>query len=225
MRLVADMELDVVARRLDPVDFVGADEEHAAAGLDDEALQPVGGRLEILDELQKPALQIAARSAVHLLTGARDRLPETFAVEGLQQIVQRMDIERAQRVLVVGRHEDDQRHARGADGFDDVEAGRAGHLHVQEHEVRLQPADRLDRLGAVLALGDDLEPVLRRKQRTQPLARERLIIGDYNACSRLVHATREAAPSLPDGAWVKGNSMRTARPSDPSENSRVCSSP
>ena len=37
VRVGADVQLDVVAGRLDPVDLVGADEEHAAAGLDDEA--------------------------------------------------------------------------------------------------------------------------------------------------------------------------------------------
>ena len=85
MRLVADMELDVVARRLDPVDFVGADEEDAAAGLDDEALEPLGVRLEILDELEEPALEIAARSALELLTGARERLVKRSRSNGFSR--------------------------------------------------------------------------------------------------------------------------------------------
>jgi hypothetical protein len=43
------------------------------------------------------------------------------AVEGLQQVVERADLERPQRVLVVRRHEDDERHPVGADGFDHLE--------------------------------------------------------------------------------------------------------
>src|SRR5687767_3358575 len=37
----ADVQLDVIARRFDPVDFVRADEEHASTGLDHESLETV----------------------------------------------------------------------------------------------------------------------------------------------------------------------------------------
>ena len=40
VRLVAEVEPHVVARGLDPVDLVGAQEEHAAAGLDDQPIEP-----------------------------------------------------------------------------------------------------------------------------------------------------------------------------------------
>ena len=74
VRVGADVQLDVVAGRLDPVDLVGAHEEDAAAGLDDEALEPLRVRLEILDELEEAPFEIAVRRTLQLLRG-RARAP------------------------------------------------------------------------------------------------------------------------------------------------------
>ena len=71
VRVGADVQLDVVAGGLDPVDLVGPDEEDAAARLDDEPLEPLRGRLEVLDQLEQPALEVAVRRALELLAGAR----------------------------------------------------------------------------------------------------------------------------------------------------------
>ena len=127
--------------------------------------------------------------------------------------------------MIEGGHEHDERHARRTDGLDDLEAARAGHLDVEEDQVRLQPADGIDRLGPGGALGDDLQPVFRREQRAQPLASERLVVGDEDAHLAVRHATWNAASLGGVGAWWKGNSMRTARPWSSSENSSRCAAP
>src|SRR5204863_160701 len=64
VRVGADVELDVVARGLDPVDLAGADEEDAAARLDDEAIGPRLGRLEVLDDGGEAAFEVAAVRAL-----------------------------------------------------------------------------------------------------------------------------------------------------------------
>ena len=74
----ADVQLDVVAGGFDPVDFVGADEEDAAAGLDDEAFEPLCVRLEILDQLEEAPLEIAVRLALELLPGPYERFVEAL---------------------------------------------------------------------------------------------------------------------------------------------------
>ena len=61
-----------------------------------------------------------------------------------------------------------------------------------------QPPDRVDRLGAGGALGDDLQPLFRCEQRAQPLAGERLVVGDEDAHLPVRHATWNAAS--PGGA-------------------------
>ena len=109
---------------------------------------------------------------------ALQRFGEALAVERLEQVVERADLERAQRVLIVGGHEDHERHALAADGFDHLEAVHLRHLHVEEHEIRLVIDDRRDGFFAVAALADDLDVRLARQQPGQPLPRERLIVHD-----------------------------------------------
>ena len=94
-----------------------------------------------------------------MLPGADERFVKSLAVERLEQVVERVDVEGAQRVVIEGRDEDDERHARGADGLDDFESAGARHLDVEKHQVRLQPADRVDGVGARRALRDELQPL------------------------------------------------------------------
>ncbi len=202
-----------------------ADEEDAAAGLDDESFEPLCVRLEILHELEEAPLEIAIRLTLEILPGAYERFVEALAVERLQQVVERVDVEGAQRVVIERRHKHDERHARRTDGLDDLETARAGHLDVEEDQVRLQPPDGIDRLGPGGALGDDLQPVFRREERAQPLASKGLVIGDEDAHLAVRHATWNAASLGGVGAWWKGNSSRTARPLVSSENSIRCAAP
>ena len=88
------MQADVVAGRLDPVDLVRAQEEQPPARLHD---QPLGARLiapQVLDQRQQPAAEVAGLVALDLLAGALQRLGEALAVERLQQVVERADLER-----------------------------------------------------------------------------------------------------------------------------------
>src|SRR6185436_8241490 len=70
MRGRSDMKADVIARRLDPIDLVGAQEEQTPSGLHD---QTIGSRLiapQILDEREQTPAQITALVAFDLLPGA-----------------------------------------------------------------------------------------------------------------------------------------------------------
>ena len=136
--------------------------------------------------------------ALELLAGADERLLEALAVEWLEQVVERVDVEGAQRVVIEGGHEDDERHARGADGLDDLESAGAGHLDVEKDQVRLQASDGVDRLGAGGALGHEFQPVFGREERAQPLAGQRLVVGDEDTHLAVRHATWNAAS--PGGA-------------------------
>ena len=112
---------------------------------------------------------------------------ETIAAERLEQVIERVHFERAQRVLVVGGDEDDRRHPLGADRVDHAEAVDAGHLDVEEDEVRRLVLDGRDRLRAVAALADDFDVLFLLQQRQHALARDRLVVNDQG--SDLVHAT------------------------------------
>ena len=74
---------------------------------------------------------------------------------------------------------------------------------------------------------DDFQPVFRLEQHPEPLARERLVIGDQHTDARtawIAHATRAAA-SVGMAERCIGSAMRTVRPPSPSENSSFCASP
>ena len=137
------------------------------------------------------------------MTRAGQRLEKPIAVERLQQVVECMDVERLERVLVEGRDEHEERQRFAAEGRDDVEPAGARHLDVEEDEIGLRAADRVDRVEAVLALGDHLESLLPVKEHPQPLAGERLVVRDDDARGGSIgrHATRAASSSPEDADW------------------------
>ena len=97
-----------------------------------------------------------------------------------------MDLERLQRVLVVGGHEDHHRHLLGTDLPDHAEAIDGGHLHVEEHELGRELLDRVDGLHAVGALPHDLDVGFLREQ---PAIRSRAI-GSSSTTSVRILVTR-----------------------------------
>ena len=89
-----------------------------------------------------------------------------------------MLLERLQRVAIERGHEDHHRHRAGLEAAQHLEAVDLGHLHVEEQDVGPLAADRVDRLGAVAALGDDGEISSPREQQPQRLPRQRLVVHD-----------------------------------------------
>ena len=163
---------------VDPIDLVGAKEEQAASRLYDQA---IGARLiaaQVLDQGQQAAPQIAALIALDLFARALQRVGEPLAVERFEQVVERADLECAQRVLIVGGDEDDQRHALAADRFDHFEAVHLRHLNIEEDEIRLVIDDGGHGFFSVAALRDDLDIAFTGQQRGKSLPREWFIVHD-----------------------------------------------
>src|SRR5215207_11299376 len=134
--------------------------------------------------------------------GACDRLAQALLVERFEEVIDRVDLERAEGVLVVGRYENHRRHRLHADGLDDLEAADFGHLHVEEDQVRPESADGLDRLAAVGALGDDLDL--------------RVVEQNLDALPRQLHVVNDDRPDTHLTLAVssrKGSSMLTTVPS------------
>ena len=112
----------------------------------------------------------------------------------LEQIVERGDLERADRILVVRGHEDHRRHALRSDRVDDREAVHPRHLHVEQHQVRRLLANDGDRLASVARFRYGLDAGLTAEQQLQPLARERLVVHDENLQSHV-----DSSPRRPEG--------------------------
>jgi len=109
------------------------------------------------NDLQQPVALIGGALGAHVLTHPRQRGGEARLVDGLQQIVDGVRLERLDGVLIVGRDEHHQRHGLLRQPREHLESRHAGHLDVEEHQVRLVLLDSRERLAAVGALGEDLE--------------------------------------------------------------------
>src|SRR5262249_37647335 len=88
------------------------------------------------------------------LLGTIQSTAKACIVEWLQQVIERPRLECTQRILIVGRHEDDDRRQIAAQQLEYVEAPAFGHLHVQKHQVGLRFSDFEDGLQPGLTLHD-----------------------------------------------------------------------
>ena len=110
-----------------------------------------GGRLGFL----------ALPGFLETLAGAFDGLEDAVAIEGLQKVVDGVDVERADRVLVEGGGKDDLRElfafAQLNQFFEHREAIEARHLDVEKNHVGMMGADEVDGFDAVLALAEHVD--------------------------------------------------------------------
>ena len=133
------------------------------------------GGTRAFERRQRPFL---ARVAAQRMA---DRLLEALAVERLEQVVDRVQLEGGDRVLVVGGGEDDGRPGDrriGAEGAQHLEAGHPRHVDVHQDERRRELADRLQRADAVGAGADQLEHRHLVHPRAERFARERFVFGN-----------------------------------------------
>ena len=108
-----------------------------------------------------------------------------------------MDLEGANGVSIVRRHEHHFRQSCRIEVFDDLEAIHSRHLHVEEDEVGLRALDRLDGRRAVGAHGHDVDVGLQAEQRLNAVAAELFVVDDYGAnlgrfCGGLGHQSAAA---------------------------------
>ena len=137
-----------------------------------------------------------------------ERLLEPVGVDRLQDVVDGVHRKRVDRVLVERGDEHQLRQDIGLDQPPrDFEPGQAGHLHVEEHQVRLQLAGQPQRLDAVGGLTDDFDAADLAEQKAQLLPRQLLVVDDEDAQRR---AWRQAVAR--SGTTSSGISMRADVP-------------
>src|SRR6266481_4302782 len=119
--------------------------------------------------------------------GTRYRLFKALLTYRLQQVVERAGFKGADGMLVVGRHNDDEGQRAGWKAFDHVETAEAGHLQIEQHEIRFQSSNLFERSLAVLgfAYGFDIRDGTQAV--AQHLAGDRLVIDDQDADWRMAH--------------------------------------
>ena len=111
-----------------------------------------------------------------------ERVRQPVLADRLQQIIHGVDLERVERVLVVGGGEDHARrvlHAHQVHGR--LEAVHARHADVHQQHVGVELGGHFHRLGAVGGLADDGIAADVGDQLAQPLARQFLVIHDQDS--------------------------------------------
>jgi hypothetical protein len=81
-----------------------------------------------------------------------------------EEIIDRCDFERPERILVVRGHEDNRRHALCSNGMDHRKAIGPRHLHVKKYEIRFPLTNKSDRLSSVSRFRDGLDMGLTAEQ-------------------------------------------------------------
>src|SRR5262249_30450726 len=131
---------------------------------------------------------------------ARHRARQALGLDGLDQVVERIDLEGAQRVLVIGRREDNKGH--GIEGGEQVESRLAWHLHVEEQKLWLEVLERSAGLEGVRGLSDHLDLGMPAQETAELVASKALVVHDQR-----LHGVRGpvAGPAAAGGAtWAEG---------------------
>jgi len=133
-----------------------------------------------IDDLANPrALALSQRLAQHELSRPLDGLIKAFAVDGLEQVADRVGLERGHRVFIISGGEDDK-WQRGLfrKGLQHLNTGQPRHLHVQKDQVRPQSLDVHYGLKPITGLADDLDLSMRAEQFPQAGSRRSLVVYD-----------------------------------------------
>ena len=137
------------------------------------------------------------------LAGALEGLQDPGTVKGLEQVIDGVDVEGAHRILVESSGKNDLRHALGVVPLQQLlehgKAVQARHLHIQKHHIRMVSANQVDRLNAILALGDDLHPARGVQQVFELLARKPFIVDDQRSHGHVIGGTSYTIMSIGSG--------------------------
>ena len=99
----------------------------------------------------------------------------------LDQIVQRAGLKGPHRKRFVRGHEHHRRHPRHPAFAQDIEAVEPRHLHVEEHQIRLERVKRPQRLPPVPRLAHDHDVRVSAEQLPDAAAGQRFIVHDQGA--------------------------------------------
>ena len=116
----------------------------------------------------------------HMLAHTRDRLGKTLAFDGLDQVVDGVHLERVERELAVGGDEHDGgRELEVLQRVGELQAGRLGHVDVEEHHVARIFLQLFDGLAHAGSLGDHFGLAQLVEKESQFGTRRGLVIDDH----------------------------------------------
>src|SRR5262245_54176206 len=102
----ARVDLHVVARGFDPVDFVSGEESDAACVADDDAIELGAVTTKGLEQTHDLLAEVPVGAAEHVLPRPSKCLLKPGSIEGLEQVIERVHLKGLERVFVVGSDKD-----------------------------------------------------------------------------------------------------------------------
>ena len=96
---------------------------------------PRGGRPHVGEQVEQLAAEGRRSSLGETRAGVTECRPEALGAEGLQQVIERENFERAERVFVVRGDEHDGGHLGGFQRAQQLEPVELGHLHIEEEQI------------------------------------------------------------------------------------------
>ena len=126
----------------------------------------------------------------HLLR-ALHRSRDARLVEGLQHVIDRIHLERLNRIVIERRRENNLRHAQLAfnELLDHAKSVEPRHLHVEKNEVGLVLLDQCERFQAVLPLRDHFNFRKSAQQERKLVSCGPLVVNDHCADSHRISRT------------------------------------
>src|SRR5579885_1277031 len=199
----ARVDGDVIVIRLEPLDLRDVDRDDAPTIAREDATNRTAGR-KMIDCLAGTPPDGLVVAIAHRAPNAFERGVQSVAAERLEQIVDCLELERRHGKPIIRRRE----HDRGImlNALEYLEPAQLRHLDIQEHQVRLQRIDELDRRASIARFARDVDPIDLAQQISQLRAGDRFIFDDDGARR---HGATTAVAALVDSA---GSMMRTENP-------------
>ncbi len=208
----AEMQLDVVSGGADPIHLLDLEEDHAIAVGDGEATQPGGGLGSALEERIELSGRVPCVPNRELVPRAFERDVQTGFAHRLQEVVDRVRLEGADRVVIEGGDEDDARQVHRRDSIDHRESVSLRHLDVEEEKVGPLAQDSLDRLESGRRFSDHLDIGSLRESDAHAFAREGLVVGQEDAHQEPTSAGARGSASAAALSSRYGSETRTTAP-------------
>ena len=130
----------------------------------------------MLEHLQDSFGHLNPGTRISYLPCSLDSGAKAFVVDGFKKVVQSVDLERPQSMLLVGGKKDDGGQMLPRQSPENLKAVHAGHLHIEENNIRRELKNLPDRRRAVSALTNDFDVF----ELLQPEP-------DSASCQRLIH--------------------------------------
>ena len=180
----AAVQDQVVAIGLHPGDVPDGNEPRATLLVDEQAIGEAARAPQLGEQVAHPRRQRAALLPALLACAAKD-VAKPLPAHRLEQVVERVHLERPHGVLLVGRDEDDSRCVRRRERPRHVEAVHAGHLHIEQDEIGTMVRDGRDGPLAAVGLRDHLDQGVLAEEAEQLAPRRSLVVDDEDPQRRL----------------------------------------